>query len=82
MGDDQDKILAPESPGAVPIFRASGRARWVGLPPRMVVPPYSMVRGQPGRVVRELNDHERLEGRRGALHYLELAAEHAKLSTQ
>ena len=50
------------------------------VPPRMVVPPYSMVRGQPGRVVRELNETERLEGRRGALHYLELAAEHAKLT--
>lgn len=50
------------------------------VPPRMVVPPYSMVRGQPGRVVRELNEHERLEGRRGAAHYLELAAEHAKLA--
>jgi carbonic anhydrase/acetyltransferase-like protein (isoleucine patch superfamily) len=52
------------------------------VPPRMVVPPYSMVRGQPGRVIRELNEHERLEGRRGALHYLELAAEHAKLSAK
>ena len=50
------------------------------IPPRMVVPPRSMVRGQPGRVVRELNEHERLEGRRGAMHYLELAAEHAKLA--
>lgn len=52
------------------------------VPPRMVVPPYSMVRGQPGRVVRELNEHERLEGRRGAAHYLELAAEHAKLAAK
>ena len=50
------------------------------VPPRMVVPADSMVRGQPGRVIRELSEHERLEGRRGALHYLELAAEHAKLS--
>lgn len=49
------------------------------VPPRMVVPPGSMVRGQPGRVVRELTPHERLEGRRGAAHYVELAAEHAKL---
>ena len=49
------------------------------VPPRMVVPPYSMVRGQPGRVLRELSAHDRLEGRRGALHYVELAAEHAKL---
>lgn len=47
------------------------------VPPRMQVPPHCMVRGQPGRVVRELSEHERLEGRRGAEHYLELAAEHA-----
>ena len=52
------------------------------VPPRMVVPPYSMVRGQPGRVVRELSAEERLEGRRGALHYVELAAEHAKLAAK
>ncbi len=50
------------------------------VPPRMVVPPYSMVRGQPAKVVRELGEDERLEGRRGAEHYLELAAEHAKLA--
>jgi carbonic anhydrase/acetyltransferase-like protein (isoleucine patch superfamily) len=49
------------------------------VPPRMVVPPRSMVRGQPGRVVRELNEQERLEGRKGAAHYVELAAEHAKI---
>lgn len=51
-------------------------------PPRMQVPAHSMVRGQPGRVMRELNAEERLEGRRGALHYVELAAEHAKLSAK
>ena len=49
------------------------------VPPRMIVPPRSLVRGQPGRVIRELNEHERLEGRRGAAHYLDLAAEHAGL---
>jgi gamma-carbonic anhydrase len=49
------------------------------VPPRMVVPPFSMVRGQPGRVVRELGEEERLEGRRGAAHYVELAREHAQL---
>jgi gamma-carbonic anhydrase len=49
------------------------------VPPRMQVPPQSMVRGQPGRVVRELRVEERLEGRRGAAHYVELAAEHARL---
>jgi gamma-carbonic anhydrase len=50
------------------------------VPPRMQVPAGSMVRGQPGRVVRELGVEERLEGRRGAAHYVELAAEHARLA--
>jgi carbonic anhydrase/acetyltransferase-like protein (isoleucine patch superfamily) len=50
------------------------------IPPRMQVPPGSMVRGQPGRVVRELGAEERLEGRRGAAHYVELATEHARLT--
>lgn len=48
--------------------------------PRTVIPPYSLVRGQPAKVARELNETERLEGRKGALHYVELAAEHAKLA--
>lgn len=52
------------------------------VPPRMQVPPGTMVRGQPGRVVRELSPEERLEGRRGAAHYVELAAEHARLASQ
>jgi gamma-carbonic anhydrase len=52
------------------------------IPPRMQVPAHSMVRGQPGRVVRELRAEERLEGRRGAAHYVELAAEHARLSVK
>jgi carbonic anhydrase/acetyltransferase-like protein (isoleucine patch superfamily) len=52
------------------------------VPPRMVVPPGSMVRGQPARVARELSEAERLEARRGALHYVELAAEHAMLRTK
>jgi carbonic anhydrase/acetyltransferase-like protein (isoleucine patch superfamily) len=46
------------------------------VPPRMIVPPHSMVRGTPGKVVRELSQDERLEGRRGAAHYVELAREH------
>jgi len=50
------------------------------VPPRMQVPAYSMVRGQPGRVVRELSPVERQEGRRGAAHYVELAAQHARLA--
>lgn len=49
------------------------------VPPRMVVPPGSMVRGQPGKVVRELSEEERQEGRRGAAHYQDLAAEHARM---
>jgi gamma-carbonic anhydrase len=48
------------------------------VPPRLVVPPGSMVRGTPGKVVRELTEDERLEGWRGAQHYVELAAEHAR----
>jgi carbonic anhydrase/acetyltransferase-like protein (isoleucine patch superfamily) len=48
------------------------------VPPRMQVPRRSLVRGQPGRVVRELPEPECYEGRRGAAHYLELAAEHAR----
>lgn len=50
------------------------------IPPRMEVPPGVMVRGQPGKVVRDLTADERLEGRRGAAHYVELAAQHARLS--
>jgi gamma-carbonic anhydrase len=48
------------------------------VPPRMVVPPGSMVRGTPGRVVRALSEQEQLEGRRGAAHYVELAAAHVR----
>jgi carbonic anhydrase/acetyltransferase-like protein (isoleucine patch superfamily) len=48
------------------------------IPPRMVVPPRSMVRGTPGKVVRELSEEERLEGQRGAQHYVDLAAEHVR----
>jgi gamma-carbonic anhydrase len=46
---------------------------------RTVVPPGSLVRGQPAKVIRECDAEQRGEGRRGALHYVELAAEHAKL---
>lgn len=49
------------------------------VPPRMQVPPRTMVRGQPGRVIRELSEQERREGRLGAERYRELAAEHARL---
>ena len=45
---------------------------------RTEIPPYSLVLGQPGKVVRKLGEQTRLEGRRGAADYVKLAAEHAK----
>lgn len=60
------------------IGRESLVAAGAVVPPRMVVPPGSMVRGTPGKVVRELSEDERLEGRRGAAHYVELAREHVR----
>jgi gamma-carbonic anhydrase len=62
------------------IGRESLIAAGTVIPPRMVVPPFSLVRGQPGKVVRELGPEERLEGRRGAAHYLDLAAEHRQIA--
>ena len=44
--------------------------------PRTIVPPRSLVRGQPGKVVREVQDHERLQGRASAHLYMDLAKEH------
>lgn len=46
------------------------------VPPRMRVPPRTLVRGQPARVVRELTDAEARLGLEGAEHYLELARRH------
>jgi len=46
------------------------------VPPNMVVPAGVLVRGIPGRVVRQLGSEERLQGRQGASVYLELAALH------
>ena len=43
------------------------------VPPRMVVPAGSLVRGHPGRVVRPLTAEERARGRLSAAHYVELA---------
>lgn len=43
------------------------------VPPRMTVPSFSMVRGAPAKVVRELGAEEREMGRRGAAGYVELA---------
>jgi gamma-carbonic anhydrase len=40
--------------------------------PRMVIPPFSMARGAPAKVVRELGEQERNMGRRGAAGYVEL----------
>ncbi len=46
------------------------------VPPRMKVPPGVMVRGQPGRVVRELTPEERRLGIHGAEDYVKLALRH------
>jgi carbonic anhydrase/acetyltransferase-like protein (isoleucine patch superfamily) len=43
------------------------------VPPRLVAPPGSLVRGHPGRVVRPLSSEERQEARLSAVHYVELA---------
>jgi carbonic anhydrase/acetyltransferase-like protein (isoleucine patch superfamily) len=42
------------------------------VPPRMVVAPYTMVRGAPAKFARELTEKEREMGRRGAQGYVEL----------
>jgi len=46
------------------------------VPPRMKVPPRVLVRGQPGRVIRELTPEETLLGLHGAEDYVKLAPEH------
>lgn len=46
------------------------------VPPRMKVPPRVLVRGQPGRVVRELSPEETRLGLHGAEDYVKLAPEH------
>lgn len=46
------------------------------LPPRMKVPPRSLVRGAPAKVIRELTEEEALLGLSGAQNYLELARGH------
>jgi carbonic anhydrase/acetyltransferase-like protein (isoleucine patch superfamily) len=43
-----------------------------------VVPPRSLVLGRPAKVVRTLTDQEAARGRKTALHYVELAAAHAR----
>jgi gamma-carbonic anhydrase len=46
------------------------------VPPRMIVPPRVLVRGSPGKVVRELSPEELRLGRDGARTYVELARAH------
>ncbi|MEB2312967.1 MAG: gamma carbonic anhydrase family protein [Sorangiineae bacterium] len=46
------------------------------VPPRVKIPPRSLVRGQPGRVIRAVTDEEARLGVEGARHYLELARQH------
>ncbi len=46
------------------------------VPPRMKVPPRVLVRGQPGRVVRELTPEETRLGLHGAEDYVKLALKH------
>jgi len=49
--------------------------------PRTIVPPRSLVRGQPARVIRALTETEWSQGRIGAEYYLELAIEHRRSET-
>ena len=49
------------------------------VPPRMTVPPRVLVRGQPATVMRKLTEDEQLQGRRGAVRYLELSRLHREL---
>jgi carbonic anhydrase/acetyltransferase-like protein (isoleucine patch superfamily) len=46
------------------------------ITPRTVIPPRSLVRGQPGKVIRELLDHEWQQGKLSALHYMDLVNGH------
>lgn len=47
------------------------------VPPRMQVPPRSLVRGAPAKIVREVTEEERLLGKKGAEVYVELARAHS-----
>lgn len=49
------------------------------VPPRLKIPPRSLVRGAPAKVIREVNADEAVLGINGALSYLELAREHRRL---
>ena len=46
------------------------------VPPRMKIPPRSLVRGAPAKVIREVTEEEALLGLNGAKSYLELARQH------
>lgn len=46
------------------------------ITPRTIVPPRSLVRGSPGKVIRELQEHEWLQGKLTAFHYMDLATRH------
>lgn len=49
------------------------------VPPRMVIPPRSLVRGNPARVVREVNEAEARLGIDGAEHYVESARQYVRV---
>jgi carbonic anhydrase/acetyltransferase-like protein (isoleucine patch superfamily) len=49
------------------------------VPPRMVIPKRSLVRGSPAKVIREATEEERAMGRAGALHYVENGKRYRKL---
>src|SRR5690606_10142884 len=57
-----------------------GEQAWVAagslVPPRMRVPPRTLVKGRPTKIARELTPEEWLEGARLAAHYVELARAH------
>lgn len=46
------------------------------ITPRTVIPARSLVRGQPGKVVRSLEEHEWQQGKLSAVYYVDLAKEH------
>lgn len=46
------------------------------VPPNLKVPPRVLVRGVPGKIIRELDEEERIQGRRGAAVYMDLARQH------
>lgn len=49
------------------------------IPPRMKIPPRSLVRGSPAKIIREVTPEEAQLGLNGARTYLELAREHRRM---